>query len=83
MVDLVGLADGACAFARFQPTKRLGLLIGSELGFATELGASGLSGGEAIPGALDDALPLVLGHGTDKGDEAPAQGGREVQVRLV
>src|SRR5262245_47931747 len=37
----------------------------------------------AVVGALHNALALVLGHSTQEGNEAPAQRGGQVQMRLV
>src|SRR5689334_22690150 len=78
-----GARDRAEALAGVETLQGFGALMGRELWFAPEAHALGLGGPTSIIGPPDNAMPLVLRHGTEEGDKAPAQGRREIEVGLV
>jgi hypothetical protein len=53
------------------------------LGFLPKLYDTGLGNGTAGVGPANNALTLILGERAQEGDEATADGGRQIQVRLV
>jgi tetratricopeptide (TPR) repeat protein len=69
----------ACVEAR----DRFLTLVIVELRLAPHLDASAAGRRPALMRSLGNALALVLGHGAQEGDEAPAERRCEVQVRLV
>src|SRR5262245_51865670 len=77
------LADRPAGFTGGQALDGFGLLVVAELGPAAKLDAFGFGRLAPVVGAFDDAVPLVLGHGGQEGDEAATERGGEVEVRLV
>jgi len=83
MVDVEAPGDARAlspASSRFRPSVRC---LSVSFGFLRNFYASSLGNGTTVVGPANYALTLILGERAQEGDEAPADWGRQVQVRLI
>lgn len=76
-------SDRAARIALGHALAGLGLLVIGELGLTTHMLASGLSSLPAALSASQDAIALILGQGTQEGQQAPVDWLREIQVAPI
>ena len=83
VMDVEVPGDRAGAITGIEPAASLLPLVLVERWLPPELDALGSCNLPSGVGTGDDAVALVLGHRTEEGDEAAAEGRSEIQVGLI
>ena len=78
----IGLGNGSARVALGQPVQRLGLLMFGELWLTSHVSSVGARRHASLARSLVNANALVFGHGAQECDEAPANGRRQIEMRL-